>query len=325
MLGKRSSIHPEQTALVLLLAGFFVSPFTTPSATAQPLERWFQVEISIFSNESQGDRSEEQWQADQLELDYPDSIQRLKQLSDLLLIDDLIIQEAESIPLTENLQAGNNQAVDSLLATSDEDESQAILEKILAVGPAPATAAADFKFFDFQRDSFLQLPPDLSDFQQTNRAIERAADHRLLFHSLWRQPMQDPARATPIYIEGGLAYGEQHELQGNITIRFNDPRDRIVIDTDLWLAEFSAAADQESTSILPDIPAQVKNRNIDLENGSALIEYGVNRVFHLQQSRNMRSTEFHYLDHPAMGVIILVIPYEVPELPLPEFDFEQLQ
>ena len=37
-------------------------------------------------------------------------------------------------------------------------------------------------------------------------------------------------------------------------------------------------------------------------------------VFHHQQSREMRSTEFHYLDSPAVGVIILAQPYEVPPL-----------
>ena len=37
----------------------------------------------------------------------------------------------------------------------------------------------------------------------------------------------------------------------------------------------------------------------------------------------MRSTEFHYIDHPAMGIVILVKPIEVPPLVSPEFDFEE--
>jgi hypothetical protein len=32
-------------------------------------------------------------------------------------------------------------------------------------------------------------------------------------------------------------------------------------------------------------------------------------VFRLNQSRKMRSTEVHYLDHPVLGVIVLVTPY----------------
>ena len=47
------------------------------------------------------------------------------------------------------------------------------------------------------------------------------------------------------------------------------------------------------------------------------LQYGINRVFHMQQSREMRSTEFHYIDHPAMGIVILVEPIEIPPLVLP--------
>jgi hypothetical protein len=37
------------------------------------------------------------------------------------------------------------------------------------------------------------------------------------------------------------------------------------------------------------------------------------RVFRLQQSRRMRSSEIHYLDHPLFGVIAQVTPYELPQ------------
>ena len=33
----------------------------------------------------------------------------------------------------------------------------------------------------------------------------------------------------------------------------------------------------------------------------------------MQQTRDMRSREFHYLDHPALGLVILVEPYEIPD------------
>ena len=32
----------------------------------------------------------------------------------------------------------------------------------------------------------------------------------------------------------------------------------------------------------------------------------------MDQSREMRSNEFHYLDHPALGIVIQVEPYELP-------------
>lgn len=44
------------------------------------------------------------------------------------------------------------------------------------------------------------------------------------------------------------------------------------------------------------------------------------RNFQLKESRRMRSTEVHYLDHPFFGVVVLVTPYELPkpkEIPAP--------
>jgi hypothetical protein len=34
----------------------------------------------------------------------------------------------------------------------------------------------------------------------------------------------------------------------------------------------------------------------------------------------MRSNEFHYMDHPALGIVVQVEPYEVPDLPEPEIE-----
>ncbi len=124
-------------------------------------------------------------------------------------------------------------------------------------------------------------------------------------------------------MQGGLRYGDQHELQGTITLRFNENRDRIVIDSDLWLTEFSAAADSQGEWELPPVPVSVQTPLDSIERDEQSPMVGINRVFHMQQSREMRSTEFHYIDHPAMGIVILVDPYEPPPLPLPEFDFEQ--
>ena len=35
--------------------------------------------------------------------------------------------------------------------------------------------------------------------------------------------------------------------------------------------------------------------------------------FELNESRRMRSEEIHYLDHPALGIIVKITPIEAPE------------
>ena len=292
------------------------------SAQAQTSQRWFQIEVSIFSNDSFADRDEESWQAERNELRYPSPLRRLDQLSDLLITDQMIADaiaessEQESLVVIEEAQAPLDEEA---LAAMERAER---LEQILATRPLPARAEGEFKFFDFLRDPYLQLTPEDSDFQQTNRALERSSEHRLLFHGLWRESLADPRDAIPLYVQGGLRFEDQHELQGAITLRFNENRDRIVIDSNLWLTEYSASADLESEWQRPAIPEAMKSDIDWLTRNEQNLQYGINRVFHMQQSREMRSTEFHYIDHPAMGIVILVEPYEPPPLPLPEFDFD---
>lgn len=40
------------------------------------------------------------------------------------------------------------------------------------------------------------------------------------------------------------------------------------------------------------------------------------RLFRLTESRRMRSRELHYLDHPLFGMLVEIVPLELPEMPL---------
>ena len=50
-------------------------------------ERWFQIELSIFSNENIKDRNAESWLPSDYELNYPKNIRKLSSLTDLFLSD----------------------------------------------------------------------------------------------------------------------------------------------------------------------------------------------------------------------------------------------
>ena len=304
-----------------VIAGLLLS--ISASALGQTSQRWFQIEVSIFSNESIADRDEELWEAESDELNYPNPLRRLGQLSDLLISDQMIddtIAESSNQDLLSVIEETPIEIDPEALAAIERVER---LAQILATGPQPPRPEGEFKFLDFLRDAHLQLTPNDSEFQQTNRALERSSEHRLLFHGLWRESVADPADAIPLYVQGGLRYDDQHELQGTITLRFNENKDRIVIDSNLWLTEYNASADLESEWQLPAIPEAMKSELDSLARNELALQYGINRVFHMEQSREMRSTEFHYIDHPAMGIVILVTPIEVPPLVSPEFDFEK--
>ena len=256
-------------------------------------ERWFQIELSIFSNENIEDRNAESWLPSDYELNYPKNMRKLSLLSDLFLSDHNLVDRL------------------SVTGSASQEEIDAMIrnDQLKNIRPRIKSTESDFKLFDFSRDDFTQLSPVDSDFQQTNRTLERSSDHRLLYHGLWRQAVRQSSNAVPIYIEGGLRYGDNHELQGSVTIRFNENEDRVVVDTHIWLIEYSIVKDSSSEWKLPQIPEFIRRES--RENSSSLT-YFPNNVYVMEQSREMRSNEFHYLDHPALGLVISVKPYSVP-------------
>ena len=322
----KDQAHLGQTSRWRILIVSFCALLAASIANAQEAERWFQIEVSVFSNELASDRNEEYWSAERTALSYPDRITRLQTLFELLLIPSLISsQDEEQEPGTDSLEQASE-------FPEAEPSAQEIRQQIIAeTGPFPPDGGDTYRFPDFERDAFLQLPASESEFQQTNRALERSAEHRLLFHGLWRQPMPDPGNETPIFVQGGERFGSHSELEGSLSLHFNSGRDRVVIDANLWLSEFSRlpgggiltdsalgdAAPGEGTWQLPEPPSPAPSF-LAAEPGE--VSYSINRVYHMRQSRDMRSTEFHYLDHPAIGIVVTVFPYEVPELPEEETD-----
>ena len=256
-------------------------------------ERWFQIELSIFSNENTEGRNAESWLPNDYELNYPKNMRKLSLLTDLFLSD-------------HNLDDRS-----SVTGSASQEEIDAMIrnDQLKNIRPRIKSTESNFKLFDFSRNDFTQLSPVDSDFQQTNRTLERSSDHRLLYHGLWRQAVRQSSNAVPIYIEGGLRYGDNHELQGSVTIRFNENEDRVVVDTHIWLIEYSIVKDSSSEWELPQIPESIR---IESRENSSSLTYFPNNVYVMEQSREMRSNEFHYLDHPALGLVISVKPYSVP-------------
>jgi len=265
--------------------------------------RWFHVEISIFSNEYPEYRNAELWSPERLELGYPDGAREFTQVADFLHLEDFDQRVLGALP-DQQLEIADPQQL--------EDQPLEELTPATPVGPFPAKLLADLRLPDLERDSFLLLPPSLSDFQTTNSRLDRSPTNRVLFHGVWRQPVVQPDDASPLIIRGGRQFGAHHELEGTITIRFNAAEDRVVIDTNLWLTDFSNSNTSDPAWELPEQPGTSSGNSNEgiIESSSA--GFGINRIVQMQQSRDMRSTEFHYLDHPAMGLVISVLPYDLP-------------
>lgn len=277
---------------------------TVPAASAQDGNRWYQIEVTVFAHEN-SNTLQEHWPTDELALAYPAGTRELDSLFNHLTLADWTVLRPAPRPSAQTDAAGA--------------ESDAIDAPALSAGPDPFQSS-DYRLPDVARDAFVALPASAHDFIQTNRALTESSAYRVLTHLAWRQPVLRANGATPIAIAGGRQFGDHHELEGTLTIRFNQSRDRVMLDTNLWLARFSSRAPADvqtpTAQTVLQLPAAPGHEAPGSDNGtdadSQQPRFYVTEVFPMQDSRAMRSNEFHYLDHPAIGVLVQVFPYEPP-------------
>lgn len=290
---------------------------------AQTEERWYQIEISLFAHESDN-LGEEHWPQERLPSEFPANARQLTSRMDFL-----------DLPDWEWLSESTR------------------FEDLLSA------RQSDFRLPDIERDAFVALPASEHNFSDTNRALVTSSNYRLLYHSAWRQPLELTGQTRPLLITGGRPFDDRHELEGSLIIGFNPGRDRVILETDLWLTQFTTLPSAGPELSLPPRPAELLSAAPDMNEAaaewspetsaarrraSALAPTGFSgqnnsqgisaptyypaRIIPVRSERAMRSREFHYLDHPAVGIIVEVFPYTPPSapasLPFLETDSDQL-
>jgi hypothetical protein len=154
------------------------------------------------------------------------------------------------------------------------------------------------------------------DYQLTEH-VEKLAESkskRVIFHTAWRQPGLDKHTALPVYfkreipappvVETESSFGQLQtpatptELEGIL---------RVTLARYLHLEAELRLRDKlpETTS---DNPFEV------LDNETPVADMEKQGIIHLKQHRRrIRSKELHYIDHPVLGILLLITPYELPE------------
>lgn len=289
---------------LLILMGFVFAAFTHTSMAQTPHgERWFQVELIAFAR--QVPDQQEHWVKD-VKPAYPLNWVELK--------------DASATPETYS----NN----STTIQSETGQQDSTLNRGLQ---------SDETSVDIDRTPFVLLPNDNHKLANHARALARDSRYRVLFHQAWRQPVKPLKNAPAILIFGGNNFGEHRELEGSITLSLAR---LLQINTRLWLTQFEINYGQTPSNWppLPAQPQQLKQallaqvRNADdltlipdqplswtlpaepLADitTEANAPYLPQRIVLMNEERQMRSSEIHYIDHPLFGLIIQITPYDVP-------------
>jgi hypothetical protein len=123
-------------------------------------------------------------------------------------------------------------------------------------------------------EAFEELPRNDLRLSADASRLARSGDYRVLYHGGWLQPIGSRNQARSVRVKAST---EGYELDGSISVY----RNRFLhAQPNLQLSRHSAARDQTGAYR----PA----------------------AWMLQDARRMRSNEVHYIDHPHMGILMII-------------------
>lgn len=261
--------------LASLIAVTLFSPLSQAQTRAAGHEGWYQVELIVFARES--DANQEHWPSN-IKLRYP----------------------ADWVELKDVSGAENS--------------------------------------IDLTKEAFYRLPASERQLNTQAQKLERNPRFQVLFHNAWRQTITNEKAAKAVLIQGGQTFGQHKELEGSIRLSVAT---YLKLQTNLWYSQFDLNVGQEQTRQWPELPKQPNylvapiaglslDSSLELEQALAVENqqwdsntlissdnddaatgnnYLTRQIILLQQARDMRSNEVHYIDHPVVGIIAHVTPY----------------
>jgi hypothetical protein len=311
--------------------------FALPAAAQDPIEdRWFKVELMIFSHQAAPSGSE-QWEPTPM-LDYPAEFR-------FLVEPELIAANMAAHPGESVVDEFGRQII--TLASEDADttdDSPGGQELGLGDGEQDAVGASEQSPpTPLTPTPFIALPSGDRTFYGKAAYMQRSGRYRTLFHEAWYQPFADENRTLPIVIDRSGDTGDWPLLQGSVKIYLSR---YLHIETDLWLntdgsylpgdwqmpapplGPPSLIIEEPFSDIveesLPEIEASYRSgpdpdwEEWPLDPNEAEVDTGPQYPFRhavrLKQKRRMRSQEVHYLDHPLLGVVVTITPLTEEEL-----------
>ncbi|MES2626997.1 MAG: CsiV family protein [Pseudomonadota bacterium] len=265
-------------------------------------KRWVEVELSIFTSEYPVGEFSEQPVAKNLSLQYLPKLQKLLTPVSSLMID---FPEPVALPPLVPSDPAN---------TAAQINEPSLIEMPPQIGPVYSPALKNgFKVSDYARDAYIALADRLARFNSINRSLADSPEHEILWHQVWRQPMQARAQTPAIFVVGGESAGTHAELEGSF--RLSDISGRPTLDVNVWLNNFSNSADtSESEWNVPDLPLPLaETQDLPIV---PLEPVAITEVWQQQQTKDLGANEIYYLDHPALGILIQIRPYLLPEQPV---------
>ncbi len=300
-----------------MLLALLVSTPASAQNEAREDERWFQTEIIVFEiREKNATDSQEIWPDDPGLPDYEGSIELTP------VVDPAITVENEGALTADESGATTTAPAEAELPVIVTDEG------VSATVPRQAVREHPFQRLPDEALTLTEIAEKLSDSQ----------DYVPILHIAWRQPVAAKDKARAIYISS--QQDESTPELSTINELISPPSDD---ETALPLVVVqNETGENRGERALNTIDGILKlhlgrylHVEADLlyrsqtepqENNTFFMTLDESEqpqtLFRMHQKRRMRSGELHYFDHPMFGLLVKIIPYELPE---PEVETEEAE
>lgn len=170
--------------------------------------------------------------------------------------------------------------------------------------------------------SYKELNSNLFQLTSEVEKLSESKSHRVIFHTAWRQPGLDKELSLPIHfireIPATLVVEDVKSLEQNPqqTTPANKKTTPSILEGILRVTLARYLHLEAELTFQDKLPEVIKTDNpfsvLDNENQRETIKK--QGVIHMKQERRrIRSNETHYLDHPVLGIVVRITPYEKPE------------
>ena len=333
-----------------------IAPVTAP---------WYQVEVVIFTQ--QGYAGEEQpprrysldFPKNTLELldpnqvadnDFPVAGNRMVSSSDERIIPRATVSDPalgfskgvfppESAPTLEQQSPFD----DYDLAQINAQDAAFLASDLI---DSPTHVAAEAYVAEYE-PTFVKLPRDVRNLNESSQALDRQAQYNVVFHEAWRFSADELEQDPWVIIKAGKQYLDRFEIEGSL--RFYKSR-FLHFQSDLWLLEFDPQGNTAKMIELPEFPIReqpslsdsyviaetqfdqeriedlfidapanefAETLNDDARKMQQTVEdiqqprqYPLKSLWTFDQSTRLEEQQSYYIDHPKMGVMLTIIPYE---------------
>lgn len=172
------------------------------------------------------------------------------------------------------------------------------------------------------KNSYKLLSAETYQLTDMVEKISESKTQRVIFHTAWRQPGLDKNTSLPVYFKREVPAPPILEVDED---KFTQGIEKFVPDVDaspsilegvlrVTLARYlHLEAELTFQNKIPEVVSSDNPFTI-LDNESLREKMKSQSVIHLKQKRRrIRSNELHYIDHPALGILVKMTPFIKPE------------